>query len=139
MEIKVEQQLEVLVGSKRMEGVVVKVFGKYYIAKVNTLNELGALYCLYEQGVDDQPLQVGVTVEQAMEDYEREEKIEQAIVDGANVISYLKKELEITIRTMAEYKEAEDSNDGSLKRSLIEVINYIADCTENEDMRVEEE
>lgn len=57
---------------------------------------------------------------------------------GAQVISYLQRELECTKEVIQESSE-ENQNDTSLCKSLIEVINFIADCTENEDMRVEEE
>lgn len=57
---------------------------------------------------------------------------------GAQVISYLRRELECTKEVIQESLE-ENQNNTSLYNSLIEVINFIADCSDNEDMRVEEE
>ena len=58
---------------------------------------------------------------------------------GAQVISYLKNELEGVEQSIEAYNESEDSPDGSLRKSLIEVINWVCDISENEDLRVEEE
>lgn len=55
---------------------------------------------------------------------------------GLEVIMYLKRELENVESSMKEYKEGVGSNDDRLRRALVEVINYVADSTDNEEARV---
>ena len=56
---------------------------------------------------------------------------------GAQVISYLKVELNSVNETMEEYGEDDNTADGRLRKSLIEVINWVCDISDNEDLRVE--
>lgn len=56
---------------------------------------------------------------------------------GAQVISYLKVELNSVKETMEENGEDENTPDGQLKKALIEVINWVCDTSDNEDLRVE--
>lgn len=56
---------------------------------------------------------------------------------GAQVISYLKVELNSVEETMEECGEDENTPDGQLRKSLVEVINWVCDISDNEDLRVE--
>lgn len=56
---------------------------------------------------------------------------------GAQVVSYLKVELEAVELSMEENNEDENTPDGRLRKSLIEVINWVCDISENEDLRVD--
>ena len=56
---------------------------------------------------------------------------------GAQVISYLKVELNSVNETMEECGEDDNTADGRLRKSLIEVINWVCDISDNEDLRVE--
>ena len=68
-----------------------------------------------------------------------EDSMLEAQCRGAQVISYLKKEIEVFDEVIREYNETEGDADVKMRGMFVEVLNYIADCTENEDMRVEEE
>ena len=56
---------------------------------------------------------------------------------GAQVISYLKEELRVVEEAMEENEEDDDTPDGQLRKALLEVINWVCDISENEDLRVE--
>lgn len=56
---------------------------------------------------------------------------------GAQVISYLKVELQTVEQSMEENNEDDNTPDGRLRKSLIEVINWVCDISENEDLRVD--
>lgn len=63
----------------------------------------------------------------------------EAMCRGAQVISYLRHEVSVFDECIAQYQLDEASPDWQMREKFIAVLNYIADCTENEDMRIEEE
>ncbi len=63
----------------------------------------------------------------------------QSCCRGYQVLSYLKRELETVEEAMEENNEGDDTPDGKLRKSLVEVINWVCDISENENERVQEE
>lgn len=56
---------------------------------------------------------------------------------GAQVISYLMRELKVVEQSMEENGEDDNTPDGKLRNSLVEVVNWVCDISDNEDLRVE--
>ena len=68
-----------------------------------------------------------------------EHTCEENCLRGAIVVEYLRREVMVFDECAKEYNLSEDGPDSKLRESFIEVLNYLADCTDNADMMIEEE